>query len=153
MTMKIDSINNVYDYDLHGIFSTSDIDQLMEFGREIRQEEAVDILDLSSLFSRVQIPNLPGITLKDHLITVSKMFPVSKYPDVWCNIIMGPTQEESLKETLGKEELYLMTGFQEGYLEKVLGIAKSCITNGLALVKNTGNVSVDIRVQSNCVIS
>ena len=150
MTMRIDSINNTYDYDLNGIFSSSDIDQLMEFGREIRQEETA--LDLSSLFSRAQIPNLPGITLKDHLIMVSNMFPVSQYPDIWRNVITGPTQKENLEELLGREEPYLMTGFQEANLQKALEIGNFYLTKGLALLKNT-DVSVDIRVKSRCVIS
>jgi hypothetical protein len=99
MTTKISS-----NTDLNGVFSSADIEVLKELSGEIRQEEADDVLDLTSLFSRVEIPNLYGITLKDHLIMVSGMFPVSRFPDIWRDIIMGPAEEGSVEEDLCNAE-------------------------------------------------
>jgi len=49
----------------------------------------------SRFYPGTEMPKLYGVTLKDHLYDVSRMFSISKFPEIWDKICAAPVKKES----------------------------------------------------------
>lgn len=64
----------------------------------------------SRFYPGAEIPKLFGVTLKDHLYMVSKMFPMSKFPEIWDKICTAP---EKAASTFNDDKASFVDGFSK----------------------------------------